>query len=210
MSGLFDGLIKPGEGGVAALRLELQRRWATHKGRFPRPPYVYRGGADLCLRYGHPFNGRVTPEKWRHLSGENGRCYVNALEAAEAEPSLRYFEGYYSWGKGHFTSHGWVADDEGVVELSVETWRLREEGVHDKHGAKILPCEVWTYWGVEFDPALIRWHLDDTSGPRELPMLDRTPDDDYDPEAAMRSLDMTQSHDFPVLKVPYDVGRTSL
>lgn len=208
MSGLFDGLIKPGEGGVAAMRLELQRRRDSEYARRFDGGYVYRGGADLCLRHGQSFTGRVTPEKWRHLQGENGRCYINALDAAEADPSLRYFEGYYSWGKGHFTSHGWVVDDEGVVELSVETWAIHDEGVHDKSGAKILPVGVWTYWGVEFDPALIRWHMDD--GPRELPMLDRTPDDARDHEAVMRGMNFTQSHDFPVLKVPYDLGRTSL
>jgi hypothetical protein len=208
VSELFGGLLKPGDAGMTALRLELERRRDSYGSEFPRPPYVFRGGADMCLRHGESFKGRVTPEKWRHLMGENGRCYINALTAAEAHPELRYFEGYYSWGKGHFTSHGWVVDDEGVVELSIETWLL--ENFHDKNGGPILPAPVWSYWGVEFDPRLVRWHVDDPAAPRELPMLDRTKDDHRDDRARARGLDMTQSHDFPILKVPYSPGRTSL
>jgi hypothetical protein len=137
VSELFGGLLKPGDAGMTALRLELERRRDSYGSEFPRPPYVFRGGADMCLRHGESFKGRVTPEKWRHLMGENGRCYINALTAAEAHPELRYFEGYYSWGKGHFTSHGWVVDDEGVVELSIETWLL--ENFHDKNGGRSCP-----------------------------------------------------------------------
>lgn len=156
MSDLFGGLIKPGVGGRTALRLELDRRRAAHGHRFPAPEYTYRGGADMCLRHGQDFNGRITPEEYRHLSGPNMRCYMNTLEACEADRSLRYFEGYYSWGKGHFTSHAWcVGPDDGVVELSVETWRVHEGEVHDKRGGRILPPAVWTYWGIECDVALL-------------------------------------------------------
>lgn len=205
MSELFGGLLKPGEAGVLALRRELERRRETWtKGA----PYVYRGGADLCLRFGQSFHGRVTPERYRHLTGTNGRCYVNALEACEQDPTLRYFEGYYTWGRGHFTSHGFCVDDEGVVELSVETWAL--DNFLSSTGAPIMPVETWTYWGVEFSPRLVRWHLDDPAGPKELPMMDRAPTDSTDPVSLMRGYDMTQSHDFPVLQHPYKPGRERL
>jgi hypothetical protein len=212
---LFGGLLKPGEAGVIALRRELERRRDTWPrstfGSDAQPPatYVYRGGADMCLRHGRSFKGRVCPEEYRDLVGPNGRCYANALAACQAHPELRYFEGYYSWGRGHFTSHGWaVAPDDGVVELSIETWLLDE--FHGPDGQSIMPAPTWTYWGVEFGAELVDWHLHDDAGPHELPMLDRTRDDFRDDRARSRGLDMTQSHDFPILKVSYDPGRTQL
>lgn len=210
MGELFGGILKPGEAGMAALRLELERRRKVRWDLFPAPPYVYRSGADLCLRHGESFIGRVCPEPYRQHVGANGHCYLNAMLACQADPELRYFEGYYSWGKGfRWASHGWcVAPDGGVVELSVETWRLDE--YHDVGGGGILPTERWAYYGVEFDVELVHWHALDPSGPEELPMLDRSREEQTDPAALSRGWQMEQGHDFPVLKVPYDLGRKSL
>lgn len=209
MGDLFGGILKPGEAGLIALRRELERRRIDYVRRFPRPPYVYAGGADLCLRHGQGFIGQDCPEEYRHLVGPNGRCYLNALNAALSTPELRYFEGYYCWGKGLFTSHGWcVAPDGGAVELSIESWKLAE--FYDKHGAPILPITHWTYWGVELSPALVNWHLHDPAGPLELPMMDRSEDDARDDFVRSRGFDMTQNHDFSILKVPYDPHRTQL
>lgn len=199
--GLFDELgedaLKPGKGAELALRRELERRrdeWSRHG-------YFYRGAGDLLLQHGRFFTGRELPDTWAHLQGEPNLCFGNALEAVRADPSLTYYEGVYSTGGGHFTTHGWcVGPDGGVVEVTFPT----DPEVLEAALTPVLPPEHWGYWGVAFTLELADWHFHQPN--HGLPMLDRSHRDSQ----SAPHLDTSELHDFPILKVPYDPARTGL
>lgn len=200
----FRDLIPPGEGGRAALQRELEER----RKRWDKPGYRYRGAGDLLLQHGETFTGRDLPEEYVHLMGPPSRCFDTALAAALATPGLRLFEGVYSTGGGHFTPHGWcVAPDGGVLEL---TYPTRDRAGYlpgdlaGIPGAKVLDPEHWVYCGVEIQPELVRWCLDE--GSIEVPLMDRPAAD----QRYAHALDVEDYGDHPFLKVPYDPARTRI
>lgn len=200
--GLFDELkgddaLAPGKGAELALRREL----ADRRERWSKPGYFYRGAADLMLQHGRYFQGRELPDEWAHLRGGPNLCFLNAMEAAR-DHGLRYFEGVYATS-GHFTTHAWVvtAANE-LLEVTYPTDPDELADGWDLQYGPVLPPEHWGYWGVEFRWELVFWHGQDLG----LPMLDRS---HMDAKMAWH-LDMRESHDYPILKVPYDLTRTSL
>lgn len=197
----FSDLIKPGEAAQMALRRELERRRQLWSGG---AEYVYAGAGDMILRHGEFFPGAELPEQYASSAYQETQCFVNALAAAEQHPELRYFEGVYSMGNGHFTPHAWCVDPDGnVVEVTVPTTNL--ERYNDHRGLPMLPLQQWAYAGLEFSPAYVMAHLEQHG----LPMLDRPAADKQ--EYASLGLDMEDhDHDFPVLKVVYDPKRATL
>jgi hypothetical protein len=183
--------------------LELRRSDARASAKFSG--YAYVGSADLLLQHGRFFTGRQLPEQYAHLYGEPGRCYLSALEAAQADPSLTYYEGVYAAFAGPPCSHAWcVAPDGGVVECAmVSDPVLLAMGHRSGSETPFLPPEHWGYWGVSFTTQLVDAHLHRNS----LPMFDRSRAellDTNDPE------NVAETHDFPVLKVRYNPNRTEL
>lgn len=206
--GLFDDVLKPGDGNRIAMERELERRRAL----WVRPGYVYRGAGDLLLRHGQFYGGREVPDEYKHLVGPESRCFGNALAAAEQDSSLRYCEGIYSPGaSGVFLTHGWcVAPDGGLVELTyptTEVHRYRDPRTELDLNRPLTPVETWGYWGVIVHANYARHHEQAYS----LPMLDR---DQGEQEDNIRRggdpADCENVHDFPILKVPYDPDRRSL
>lgn len=192
--------------GVHTQTIALKRDLEVRASRWTRPGYHYQGSADLFLKHGTFFTGRQLPDKYVGDVGNEGECFSNALAAAKKYPELRYFEGVYS-SHGAFTSHAWCVDqDDQMVELTWPTSEDRREIYRDRSGMGIIHPERMAYVGVELQPELIDW-FGDTYG--EMCLFDRPPSD---AEAAIEAphLDMTQDHDFPILKVPYDPARTSL
>jgi hypothetical protein len=99
-----------------------------------------------------------------------------------------------------------------VVEVTYPTRpeHLGDGAVDHMMRMKLPPPAMMQYAGVIFRPQLIEWFLD-TYG--ELCMFDRTPYD-RDPNigriAAKEGVEMGQSHDWPILKRPYDPGMVTL
>lgn len=197
----FSDLIKPGEAAQMALRRELEVRRERWQGG---AEYVYAGAGDMILRHGTFFPGRECPEQYASPSYLGEQCFVNALALVEQHPHLRYFEGVYSMGNGHFTPHAWGVDaDGGVVEVTVPTTEL--ENYQDHRGMRMLPLQQWAYAGLEFHPAYVMAHLRDLG----LPMMDRPRADKE--EYGRLGLDMEDhDHGYPVLKAVYDPKRTTL
>lgn len=196
--GLFDDVLKPGQGAEVAVKRELELR----RSKWSRPGYHYKGGADFLLQHGKSWMGRELPEQYDHLVGPETHCFGNALAAAEADPSLRYVEGYYiAGGFGHARNHAWCIDqDDQVVELTL--------GTRDLEGAVFLgsrlpptPPETWIYYGTVFDARFVRSHAESLG----LPMFDRPLDDIISGDPGRQD-----GHDFPLLKVRFDPARTSL
>ncbi len=208
MGGLFgDGGLKlpdPHERIEAFMRRDLEervKRWVPPEGS---TGYLYRGSADLLLRHGRFYPGRTPPAQYEHLRGEQGQCFFGAMEAALADPTLRYVEGVYAPGYGFCAGHAWCVDGGGVVELvHAASW---EEGWRSA-GTNLtyLPVEHWGYWGVVFHPELVMHHLE-TDG-LHVPMLDRNPSEI---QHNRTGLDLTSGHDYPILKLPYDPDRRTL
>lgn len=201
---LFEGVFKdPAEANILAMKRELAQR----RENWTRSGYLYHGGGDFLLRHGAFYSGRQLPDRYAHLFGEPNACFWNALEVAKAHPELRYCEGVYA-AHGAFTPHAWcVAPDGGVVEV---TWPTRPE-----HGSEygrdvtmkmpLVAAERMAYCGVFFRWELIEW-FSETYG--ELCLLDRA---GYDAqEMVERGFDATQTHDNPILKVPFDPDRVTL
>ena len=197
----FSDLIKPGDAGQQALRRELERR----RDIWDRPGYQYRGAGDLILRHGHFWGGRELPEKYTLHRGEESQCFANAMRAAETDPELRYVEGVFSNGSGHFTTHAWCIDPANeVVELTVPTTdpdRYTDASTRMPY----MPVVHWSYAGVAFSADLVRFH--DIELGLGLPMIDRSR---ADAEVAGHLVDMTEVHDWPILKVVYDPDRRTL
>lgn len=185
--------------------LELRRSDERAAARFSG--YRYRGGADFVLREGKFWRGRMLPEQYEPLVGPMSLCFANALAACDADPSLRYCEGYMTSGAGKPIVHGWcVAPDGGVVEVTLPaTPEAHARSIDINSYLPFVPPDRWSYYGVTFDTALVHAH-DDTHG---LPMLDRSYAE-LTAQSKLSHLDMSEVHDFPILKVPYDPNRTEL
>jgi len=202
MRSIFDSLPKPADRNRQALRADLELR----RDRWDNPtPYVYRGGADLVLRHGQFYAGRVLPDAYEHLVGAESECFTNALLAATADPSLAYCEGYFWSGQGHALTHAWcVGPDGGVVEVTIPTVDV-DRYVHETL-LPYLPVAGWAYWGVTFTVELATAFNDW----RGLPMLDRSEREIAWGAAHAPHLDMTPDEDYPILAVPYDPQRKDL
>lgn len=202
--GLFDELKgeiqKPGTANTIALRRELESRrdrWEM------RPGDLYRGAGDYLLRHGTFFTGRALPDAYVQHYGAPNECFNNAMEAALANPDLRYFEGLYA-DHSSFTPHAWcVAPDGGVVEL---TWPTRSEhGVEggiagaNNLGMRIGAPERIAYVGVELHPEFVHWFAFDEVG--EFCFFDRP---SYDKKPVDEG---PQVHDFEIYRYPYDKDR---
>ena len=203
MSDDIFGALKGVHTSTLALRRELEERVKN----WDRPGYYYRGGGDLLLKHGTFYTGRELPDQYVHLFGEPNACFNNAMEVSLAHPELRYCEGVYA-AHGGFVPHAWcVAPDGGILEL---TWPTREAQGTERFRDSLMQMplvapERMAYCGVFFRPELILWFLD-TYG--EFCMLDRP---EYDRTFAYKAgLDVSQCHDWPILKVPYDPDRVSL
>lgn len=168
----FASLVKPGEGSTQALKRHLEVARARER-RAMRPTWVYGGIADFLSQHGTFFTGRELPDTLEHLRGPMQECHANALEAAEADPSLRYFTGLYMVS-GAAADHSWCVDaNGGLVEVTLPNAAMRgRTPVTSKtmHGpvAPMLTPPYWAYVGVEFDTAFVRAHKDT----RGLPLLD--------------------------------------
>ncbi len=169
----FASLMKPGEGSMRSLRMHLQACQAREV-RHKKPHWVYSGACDLLLRHGRFFNGRELPGKWEHLRGPQNACHDNALAAAEADPSLRYFTGMYVIGREP-CQHSWCVDrDGGLLEVTLPNAAMRGRtpvlGDHtgDPTSLPMLTPPHWSYVGVEYSTAFVREHMDT----RGLPLLD--------------------------------------
>lgn len=205
--GLFDelredkarNLVTPGSG--AATRLALEREleaWGNR--RRLGPDYVYKSGGDFLREHGSYYQGRELPDQYDALTGPSRHCFANALLAVERDPTLRYVEGVYSTGGTHFTNHAWAIDPSGgVVELTYPTKGL--DGKFDAQGGPILTPEHWGYWGVILHPRLVQWAFEHIG----MPNFERPPGD-----TSTGIADIQDGHDFPLLKVRYDEGRTDL
>lgn len=201
--GELGDALKPGEAGRLALERELERRVAEWGAK---PGYAYRGGGDFLLRHGRHYPGRELPERYEELIGEPTQCFPNALSAVQRDPALRYCEGVYAVGVGHYTPHAWALDaDDAVVEVTYPTRGL-ERRISARGGWHLDP-KFWSYWGVIVHPEYVQAHMEQFG----LPMLDRGHHAD---ERFARMLgveaDYREMHDFPILKVPYDANRTEL
>lgn len=187
--------------------LELLRRdQELRRDNWPHGGYLYRGGGDFLLQHGILKAGRAIPERFAHHVGGESECFQNAWRAAKAEPDLRYCEGV--WLNHHGSvCHAWCLDpDDEVVEV---TWPTRpEDGLDDFSDAvmrmALVRPERLAYFGAVFTTDLIDWFVE-TYG--EVCLFDRTSTDREND--GKHGLDMHQSHDWPVLKVPYDPARTS-
>jgi hypothetical protein len=193
--------------------LELRRKDARLAERFRA--YHYKGSVDLLLQHGRFYPGRALPEEFARYRGRPNGCYGNALEAAKADPRLRYCEGVYTTGFGSPRSHGWcIAPDGGMLELTMPTApeELTGRRAEDTHLPFLSP-DHWGYFGVIFDVAFVHAHWDDQN--RGLPLFDRPPAEiDHSQRHdhnAQTGLDFTsEPSDFPVLKVPYDPNRKEI
>lgn len=162
----FASLIKPGQGSRQTMERELHRRKAIDDQAYRwEPGYVYSGAADLLLRHGQFFTGRELPDIYE--TAEPQRCFMNALELAEAHPELRYYQGLYLVGTTAL-HHAWCTDDDGVIEVTFPTLAIdpetgRRVGITDYRGGTIpwMHPSHWCYCGVEFDPAFVRELADD-------------------------------------------------
>lgn len=211
MSGFLGGidLGTPGRRNEPIIRRELELR----RTRKPRSGWgkVYLNGADLLLKHGRFYPGRPLPEQYEHLRGEFGRCYWNAAEAAEADPSLRYCEGVTTSGAGRFLSHAWCLDpDDGVLDF---TWLYAPHAISAQTNLAIPPPQHWGYFGVVLQPDLV------LSGDYDMPLLGRdvlnemTRGSQELPDGRLMTptgIDVTPPDRLPLLDVTYNPSRTTL
>jgi hypothetical protein len=185
--------------------LELRRKDERNADRFYR--YAYQGGADLCLQHGEFWWGQVRPEEFERYAGQIGHCYGTAREACVADPRLVYVEGYCTSGSGFAISHGWCVDTETdtVVDLVLP---CSEEAIAKGYksartGLPFLHPTKWAYYGVRFSTELVTAHYHALG----LPMLDRSTREAVEGGGDER---YRESHDCPILKVPYNPDRTEM
>lgn len=206
MPGLFDTIAAPAERQEAVLRkaLEARRDAWQHAGK----GYLYRGGGDYLLRHGKFFSGEQLPAEYEALKGAERNCFENALRACEANPSLRYFEGVYTVGSGHYTPHAWcVTADDHLLEVTFPTDpEVLAMGRERLSRQPMLSLDRWGYWGVEFDATFVLsyWttHMEYApGGVGHVGILDRPAQDTDENCAEWRD-------DWPIYSYPYDVRRT--
>ena len=152
----FSDIIKPGQAAQQVARREMEARAGRH--RYPPPGKWYGSVAEMVLKHGEMFGGRVLPDAYADVQGPLTHCHINALAAAQAHPELRLFTGYYVVGL-EVSEHSWcVAPDGGVVETTYPT--VTEPGAMTTSGPggpKVpwMPPQHWAYFGLEFDPAFV-------------------------------------------------------
>ncbi len=202
MSGLFDALPKPEERQKAVLMKALE----TRRDRWPHPGFVYQGGGDLLLQHGQFYSGRILPDQYAHHKGQVGQCFMNALTAAQEDSTLRYVEGVYTIGHGHYTPHAWCIDPAGeLLEVTLPMEHI-DVGIEASSGLPILPPEHWGYWGAVFHPEYVQAVFDAQDG--SVGLLDRPAHDATDPLTFGRVGEWRD--DWHVLRVPYDANRKSI
>jgi hypothetical protein len=205
----FLGGLDLGNPAEQALRRDLEMRRNDERVARRFSGYHYRGGADLVLREGRFWPGRVLPEQHRHLCGPMSYCFANSLAACQADPSLTYCEGYCTSGFGTAIVHGWcIAPDGGVVDLTLPCFdgAERDRYLAARTGLPFLHPSKWAYYGVTFATSLVEQH--DQFNDYGLPMLDRSYAELTLETSAQ--IDTSEVHDFPILKVPYDPNRQEL
>lgn len=202
--GLFPGLFKAiTNPSMLALRRDLEQRAAN----WTRPGYQYAGGGDFLLKHGTFYPGRQLPDQYAHLFGAPNACFANALLVAKENPDLRYCEGVYA-AHGGFVPHAWLVDPDG--ELVEVTWPTRpDQGTEKFHDSlmkmSLVAPERMAYCGAFFRWELVEWFVENYG---EFCLLDRPSHDvSY---GTSRGMDMSQCHDNPILKVPYDPDRVTL
>lgn len=204
---IFDVIGTPQERQEKVLRRALQARIDAWDRRQPDGlPYAYEGGADLLLRHGGFYTGRELPEAYLEHKGVPGRCFLNALEAAQADPTLRYCEGVYAIGDSHYTPHAWCLDPDGnLLEVSLSTKPDEiAKGVRSLDGRlPMLGIEHWGYYGAVFHVEFVAevFKAQDAAG-----LLDRPRADSLDGNPHT----MEWREDWHVLKLPYDPARRTL
>lgn len=193
MSGLFGTLGNPAERSKGILRKALEAR----RDRWPHTGYLYRSGADLLLQHGTFFSGRELPD--HSLKGTPNACFQNALERAEADATLRYFEGVYATGYGGFVPHAWCVDPAGnLLEVTMPTDPATVAlGTDIVTGMKLMPVETWAYWGVEFATAFVPAYWEKHQ-PGNVGILDRPSHDEV----------KEWREEWPILRMAYDPKRT--
>jgi hypothetical protein len=196
MTDFLGGILTPAQRNMMAMQkeLELRRRHWKHK-------TYYSGAGDLLLRHGQFFEGRIIPDDFSPLVGEQSQCYGNELLAAETDSRMKYCEGVFSTGFNHYTSHAWCMSGGKVVEVTLPTWEItRWKGELGPGGVAVpyLPVDHWGYWGVCFTTELVR-AIGDT------PLLDRpTGDAGWEAHGVDVKDDRTA---WPVLEKPYHYSR---
>lgn len=205
MSGLFGGaLLTPQQRQEHVMRgaLELRARFWAFGDNF-----VYRGAGDLLLKHGTFQSGRELPEKYQPLRGGPNECFRNSLAAVEADPSLRYVEGVYSTGGGHYTTHAWCIDPSGeLLELTMptdaDTLRIGLDAVTMQ---PVRPLEHWGYWGIVFHPDYVRAVQEAQD---HMNVLDRPPQDNAFAKFGIEGNEPRT--DWPIYHYPYHPDRRTL
>ncbi len=170
----FASLIKPGEGAMQALRSHL--RVTSEREHKNKPAdWRYAGVADFLEQHGTFSLGRELPDQWEHLRRPQAQCHDNALAAAEADPTLRYFTGLYVINREP-TSHSWCVDANGeLLEFTLPNAAARGRTPVVALDRSMAPTSIpmlspphWGYVGVEYETAFVREHADT----RGMPLLD--------------------------------------
>lgn len=228
MSGFLDGVLKPGDGARMAVTRELEVR----RKRWTRSDHHYRGVGDFLLQHGTFWNGRQIPAQYEPLTGPMASCYQNALEAAEADPTLRYVEGVYAVIGQDFHGHAWCLDaDDQVVEVTVPTEPETVARMVTTNGTPYLPVERWGYFGAVINTAYVRAHRNALMEVNGLALFDLSPVEDARQRATHKriiegrpadendlSYDDSEDEDmgfvnpteWPILREPFDPHRTTL
>lgn len=202
MSGIFDAIPTAAERQKAVLQRALQARrsaWAhADKG------YLYLGGGDLLLRHGQFFSGEELPSQYAQYYGAEGRCFENTLDACEADPTIRYYEGVYAIGSGHYTPHAWgVTPDGHLLEFTMPTDpEMIALGLEHRTKLPMLSVESWGYWGVEFNATFVRAYWD-SHQEGHVGILDRPSQDGAEKENTAEWRDH-----WPIFTYRYEAGRT--
>jgi hypothetical protein len=161
----------------------LNRVLHARRRAWAREGFFYRGGADLLLSHGSYYSGRRRPSEYNDLVGMHYCCFRNSADAASADTALRYCEGLLAVG-GRIGAHAWCLDpDDLVVDVTEapEQWGAPER---------------WGYHGAVFSAQLALRYMA-SIGAYTAALLDGL--DEGDPR-----------EDWPILRVPYDAGRTEL
>lgn len=190
---IFD-LLRGGKASELMVKRELERmqaRFTEHWG----DGFYYAGRGDFLLEHGTTYQGKVawpTPDKYKPFVGPNQWCYRNSLDAARANPELRYCEGVYMVGSTA-TPHAWcLTPDDEVLELTLgiddlnevppEARRVANKATGTSHRMD-LP-ETWVYIGHVFtvdqvgDFAYTQWGYAPDQSNCSIPVLDDGFDED--------------------------------
>lgn len=197
---IFEGILPVGKASETAVRAELELR----RNSFGLSGYAYLGHGDLLLKHGRYWTGRTLPSAYHPLVGAESACFINALQACKNDETLTYCEGVFSVGRRHFGLHAWCIDgaDE-IVEVTMPTDDPKQF-IDAETLTPYTPVDLWSYFGATFATEYVEEHLEKYG----LPMLDRPAADKA--LIGRIGLDLSDGHDFPVLKVPYSPVRSEV